>query len=230
VARLTALPPPEDKARAVRSMFDAIAPRYDRLNRIMTFGLDVAWRRATVAMLNLPRGSVVLDLACGTGDLCRELQRAGQRPVGFDVSAGMLQNARTSAPLVQADILRLPLADGSADGLTCGFALRNVIDLHALFAECARVVRRGGRIGLLEVAEPDSALLRRGHDLYFRKWVPFIGGLLSDKQAYSYLPASTAYLPEPAKLLAMVADAGFDEVRRRVYGFGAAQLITATRR
>src|SRR5437773_455087 len=104
-------------------MFDAIAPRYDLVNRLMTFRMDVGWRRRAVAALGIPPRSRVLDLAAGTGDLCRELERAGHRPTGVDLSAGMLRAARTTAPLVQADVLRLPVANGAIDGATCGFAL-----------------------------------------------------------------------------------------------------------
>jgi demethylmenaquinone methyltransferase / 2-methoxy-6-polyprenyl-1,4-benzoquinol methylase len=149
-----ALPTGEAKVRAVRGMFDAIAPRYDLVNRVMTFGLDRGWRRRAVRSLALAPGSVVVDLAAGTGDLCRDLQAAGHRPVGVDLSWGMLAAARTSAPLVQADVLRLPVPDGRADGATCGFALRNFVDLDAFLAELARVVRPGGRVAVLEVAEP----------------------------------------------------------------------------
>src|SRR3954452_19202589 len=109
----------------VREMFDTIAPRYDLVNRLMTFGLDVRWRKRTVRELRLPSGALVLDLAAGTGDLCRELTQAGSRPVGVDMSYGRLAAARTAAPLVQGDALRLPVPDGAADGVTCGFALRN---------------------------------------------------------------------------------------------------------
>ncbi|MCU1377172.1 MAG: menaquinone biosynthesis methyltransferase, partial [Acidimicrobiales bacterium] len=164
----------------VRDMFDAIAPRYDLVNRIMTFRLDVRWRRRTVRDLHLPTGSRVLDLAAGTGDLCRDLTAAGHRPIGVDLSFGMLAAARTTAPLVHADALRLPVPDGAADGATCGFALRNFVDLQAFLAELARVVRPGGRIALLEVAEPPNPILRVGHGVYFGKVVPRIGALLSD--------------------------------------------------
>src|SRR4051812_20158513 len=108
-------------------MFDRIAPRYDLVNRIMTMRLDVRWRRHTVRSLGLAPRSLVVDLACGTGDLCRELVAAGHRPVGLDLSWGMLAHARTSAPLVHGDALRLPVRDRSVDGITCGFALRNVV-------------------------------------------------------------------------------------------------------
>ncbi len=147
----------------------------------MTFGMDVGWRRRAVRELHLPPGSRVLDLACGTGDLCRELERAGYLPVGFDFSHGMLAHARTEAPLVQADALHLPVADAAADGITCGFALRNVVSLPALCTELGRVVRPGGAIALLEASGRINPVLRAGHAVYFERVVPMIGGLLSDR-------------------------------------------------
>ncbi len=223
------LPEGDEKVAAVRSMFDTIAPRYDLVNRVMTFRMDVGWRRTTIEQLDLSAGSVVLDLAAGTGDFCRELTRAGLRPLGFDLSYGMLAAARTEAPLVQADALRLPIRSASADGVTCGFALRNLVELDGFFDELARVVRPGGRIALLEVAEPPNPVLRWGHGIYFGKVVPRIGGLLSDPSAYRYLPKSVAYLPEPAVMLRRLADAGFAKVERRLLTVGISQLITATR-
>jgi demethylmenaquinone methyltransferase/2-methoxy-6-polyprenyl-1,4-benzoquinol methylase len=223
------LPQGEAKQRMVRDMFDAIAPRYDLVNRIMTFRLDVRWRKRTVASLGLDRGALVLDLAAGTGDLCRDLQAAGYRPVGVDLSFGMLAAARTDAPLVHADALRLPVPDGSVDGATCGFALRNFVDLGGFLAELARVVKPGGRIALLEVAEPANPVLRAGHGVYFGRVVPRIGALLSDADAYRYLPKSVAYLPEPPALVGMLRDAGFADARRTTLTGGISQLLTGTR-
>jgi demethylmenaquinone methyltransferase / 2-methoxy-6-polyprenyl-1,4-benzoquinol methylase len=223
------LPEGDEKVRAVRTMFDTIAPRYDLVNRVMTFGLDVRWRKRSVRELALPAGSTVLDLACGTGDFCRELQRARLQAVGVDLSFGMLSAARTASPLVQADILRLPVPDASVDGATCGFALRNLVELPAFFAELARIVRPGGRIALLEVAEPRYAVLRWGHAVYFGKVVPRIGALLSDGAAYRYLPKSVAYLPDPADMLAELRGAGFGDVRRHLLSTGITQLIVGTR-
>ncbi|KAA0234405.1 MAG: Ubiquinone/menaquinone biosynthesis C-methyltransferase UbiE [Acidimicrobiales bacterium] len=223
------LPEGDEKVRAVRGMFDSIAPRYDLLNRLMTFRLDVGWRRRAVAALAVRPGSRVADIACGTGDLCRELIRAGYRPVGCDLSLGMLRSAHTRTGLIQADALRLPLPGGSVTGMTCGFALRNLVDLDEFFRESARIVRPGGRIALLEVAEPSNDLLRRGHSLYFGHVVPRLGGLLSDADAYRYLPRSVAYLPPAERLLGMIRDSGFMAVEQRLLTAGLAQLITATR-
>jgi demethylmenaquinone methyltransferase / 2-methoxy-6-polyprenyl-1,4-benzoquinol methylase len=211
-------------------MFDRIAGRYDALNRTLTFGMDVLWRRRAVRSLELPSGARVLDVACGTGDLCRELAAAGYRPIGVDFAYGMLQNARTSAPLVQADALKLPVADGSVSGLTCGFAMRNVIDLDGMFAEMARVVHPAGRVAILEVAEPSNRLLRTGHSVYFNRVVPFVGGLVSDRAAYRYLPRSVAYLPPSPQLVEMLRDAGFGGSRRIELSGGIAQLLVGTRR
>ena len=226
----TTLPEGEEKVKAVDAMFDAIAPRYDLLNRLLTFGMDVGWRRKTVRSLQLPTGSVVLDLACGTGDLCRELAKRGHRPVGVDRSAGMLAAQRTTAPLVRGDALRLPFPGNSVDGIVCGFALRNFASFKPFLDECGRVLRPGGRVALLEVSEPENAVLRWGHGQYFGKVVPLVGGLLSDPDAYRYLPKSVAYLPPPNRMVAMMSEAGFGNASRRVLSTGIAQLLTATRR
>jgi len=213
----------------VREMFDTIAPRYDLVNRLMTFGLDVRWRKRTVRELRLHPSSTVLDLAAGTGDLCRELTAAGLRPIGVDLSFGMLAAARTTAPMVHGDCLRLPVPDGSVDGATCGFAMRNFVDLATFFAELARIVRPGGRIALLDKGEPANPLLRVGHDLYFGRVVPVIGGVLSDGAAYRYLPRSVAYLPAPEVLVTMLHAAGFPDARHQALTGNIAQLLTATR-
>jgi demethylmenaquinone methyltransferase/2-methoxy-6-polyprenyl-1,4-benzoquinol methylase len=223
------LPEGEEKKQAVREMFDAIAPRYDLVNRIMTFRLDVRWRRRTVRDLGLPAGSIVLDLAAGTGDLCVDLERAGHRPISIDLSYGMLAADRSGAPRVQGDILRLPVPDGSVDGVTCGFALRNLTDLESFFVELARVVRPGGRIALLDVGVPRNRAVRFGNNIYFGKVVPRIGALLSDGAAYRYLPKSVAYLPPPAEMLAMLQRSGFADAQHRLLSGGLVQQLTGTR-
>lgn len=223
------LPTGEEKRKAVQAMFDTIAPRYDLVNRIMTFRLDVRWRRRALRDLALPAGSLVADLASGTGDLCIELRNAGLRPISVDLSFGMLANDRSGAPRVQGDTLRLPFPDASLDGVTCGFALRNFTALDEFFAELARVVRPGGRIALLDASTPENRAMRMGHGVYFGKIVPRIGGLLSNKAAYAYLPRSLGYLPEPAVMVSMLRHAGFPDGQRMLLSGGIAQLLTGTR-
>jgi demethylmenaquinone methyltransferase/2-methoxy-6-polyprenyl-1,4-benzoquinol methylase len=217
------------KRAAVQDMFDQIAPRYDLVNRIMTFRLDVRWRKIALKALGLPEHSIVLDLASGTGDMCIDLADAGLSPISVDLSYGMLHAGRSAAPRVQADILQLPVPDSSVDGVTCGFALRNLVDLASFFTELHRVVRPNGRISLLDVGVPHNPLVRFGNGIYFGKIVPLIGGLLSDRAAYRYLPKSVAYLPEPSRLVALLESAGFEHVVHRQLSGGLTQLLHATR-
>lgn len=223
------LPEGEAKVTAVREMFDAIAPRYDLVNRIMTFRLDTRWRRKAVRLLGLAPGSLVLDLASGTGDLCVDLERVGIRPLSMDLSFGMLAADRSGAPRSQADILNLPIANASVDGATCGFALRNLLDLPSFFNELGRVVRPGGRIALLDVGVPRNPVIRFGNGIYFGRIVPRIGGWLSDPAAYRYLPKSVAYLPEPEVMLRQLREAGFSDATHRQLSGGITQLLVATR-
>ena len=223
------LPEGRDKAAMVQDMFDAIAPRYDLVNRIMTFRLDVRWRRRAVRDLRLVPGSRVLDLASGTGDLCIDLRRAGLDPISMDLSFGMLSNDRSGAPRAQADILRLPVPDGSVDGIICGFALRNLVDLDVFFRECARAIRPGGRVALLDVGVPHNPLVRFGNNIYFGKVVPRIGAILSDGPAYRYLPKSIAYLPDRVVLVQKLRDAGFGDATHTQLSGGLTQLMVGTR-
>jgi demethylmenaquinone methyltransferase / 2-methoxy-6-polyprenyl-1,4-benzoquinol methylase len=225
----TPLPQGEDKTRHVRTMFDAIAPRYELLNTMMTFGLDARWRRRAVNDLRLARDSVVLDVAAGTGDVARELEHQGLRAIATDLSFNMLATAREVGERVQADASCLPFRSASFDGLTCAYALRNFTDLEAALNEMARVVRPGGRLSLLEVAEPRSGLWRAGFRFWFRRVVPLLGSLFSNGAAYRYLPASTAYLPPPETIATMLHGAGFSSVNHRCLMGGLSQQFLATR-
>lgn len=223
------LPKGAEKVEAVREMFDAIAPRYDFVNRLMTFRLDTRWRKKTVSALNLPKGSRVLDLASGTGDLCIELKQNGYQPISMDLSFGMLSADRSGAPRTQVDILKLPIPNMCVDGITCGFALRNLENLQMFFIELARVTRHGGRIALLDVGVPTNRLIRFGNSIYFGRIVPIIGGLFSNRAAYRYLPRSVAYLPEPDQLVAMLKQSGFADAKHTQLSGGLTQLLVATR-
>ena len=224
------LPAPEEKTAHVQAMFDTIAPRYELVNRLVTFGLDARWRRQAVDALALPEGSSLLDLASGTGDLARLTASRGFQVIGADLSLGMLKANGATAPKVQVDAGSMPFATGAFDGLVCGYALRNFTDLPTAFAEIARVVRPGGRIALLDVDRPQNRFVRAGFNLWFDHAVPAIGGLLSDRGAYRYLPRSTTYLPPAETLREMVAHAGFSGVNHRRLSGGLSQLLVATRR
>ncbi len=224
-----ALPTGTDKQAAVRHMFDAIAGRYDLVNGIVALGMDAGWRRRCVEALDLPSGSRLLDVACGTGDLCRDLARAGYRRVGVDLSPGMLSHAHTNAPLVLADALRAPFRPGCFDGVVSGFALRNVVDLGALFTELARLTRPGGRISLLDLGAPEARLLRAGHRIWCNYGVPLVGSVLSDADAYRYLPRSLAYLPPADEMVELLEHAGFRAVQHALLSGGISQVYIATR-
>ncbi len=226
---LDALPAREDKHTAVRAMFDRIAPRYDRMNRLMTAGMDQRWRRVSLDAVGVNENDVVLDLACGTGDLAELCAARGAKVIGVDFAGEMLRGAQrrgVPATFVQGDGTRLPLQSNAATVAVCGFALRNFVALAPVFEELARVLVPGGRVALLDVDRPQQPVLRAGHSFYFDRVVPFVGGLLSDRAAYRYLPQSTAYLPPEPELRDLLAKAGFTKVEHRRMLFGTVQLLT----
>jgi demethylmenaquinone methyltransferase/2-methoxy-6-polyprenyl-1,4-benzoquinol methylase len=225
-----ALPRGDEKRRSVEAMFDRVAPTYERTNRVISLGLDRRWRDTAMVTLGLARGSRVLDVACGTGDFCRDLADGGHHAIGVDFSAGMLAAAHTGAPLVRADAAHLPIPDGVFDGVTCGFALRNFVELDVVLRECARVLRRGGRFVALDATVPTNPVMRAGNAVWFRGAVPLLGRVLAgDADAYRYLPRSTAYLPAPDALAAMLADAAFSDVELRPMTGGSVLLAAGTR-
>ncbi|MCH7869010.1 MAG: ubiquinone/menaquinone biosynthesis methyltransferase [Myxococcales bacterium] len=227
------LPTGREKRIAVKNMFDRIAPRYDLLNRLVSLGLDRGWRRLALEMVDVGPGDLVLDLACGTGDLCEQVLARGARVVGADFAREMLRGAVArgiEVDFTNADAAQLPIASSSIDVVTCGFALRNFVSLPEVFDEIARVLKPGGRLAVIEVDRPSSAMLRGAHSLYFDRFVPLLGGLLSDRDAYRYLPESTAYLPAPEELFAMLDKAGIGGVAKRRLLFGAAQILTGVKK
>lgn len=234
--KLDTLPTGSHKTAVVGAMFDSIAGRYETLNHIITFGIDKRWRRQTLRLMRLTRGQVVLDLAAGTGDFHRLARSRGLNPVGADLSCEMLRVARKhkSASLdmdfVQADATNLPFANQSVDAITCGFGIRNFSDLATSFEEMARICKPEARIGILEATTPNHPVLVALHGLWMGQLVPRIGALFSSAFAYDYLPRSLAYLPPTDQLIEMLEDAGFKDVEHRLLTFGAAQLLTATRK
>lgn len=218
-------------APEVRSMFDRIAPVYDAMNRVMTAGLDQRWRRATVAAVVRP-GDRVLDACCGTGDLAVAAVRAGAREVvGLDFSPRMLERARAKQQVVtwlEGDVLALPFADSGFDSATVGFGVRNVADLSGALDELRRVLKPGGRLGILEITTP-TGLLAPFYRLWFDRVVPLLGKLLKGGSAYTYLPASVRRFPGPEELKKLMEDAGFEQVEYRTFAGGIVALHTGAR-
>ena len=213
---------------AVRSMFDRIAPVYDAMNRVMTMGLDLRWRRLGARAVVRP-GDSVLDAACGTGDFAVADLRAGAaRVVGLDFSPRMLERARRKAPQVEwveGDLLALPFADAAFDAATVGFGVRNVADLELALRELRRVVRPGGRVAILEITRPRGPL-RPFYSLWFDRVVPLLGKALPGGAAYTYLPASVKRFPAAGALAALMQEAGFAQVRYRLLAGSIVALHT----
>lgn len=227
------LPRHAEKAASVRVMFDLIAPRYDRLNRWLSLGLDQYWRRKTIRTIAVCADDVVVDLACGTGDLSELAVATGAQVVGIDFAWNMLVCAmqrRIKAAFAHADANALPLPFASVSVVLSGFALRNFASIPRALGEAARVLKPGGRLALLEIDTPDNAFLKWGHSFYFQSIVPILGGLISDRKSYTYLPRSVVYLPEEAELLEVISAAGFERVVKQRLSGGVVQLVTAVRK
>jgi demethylmenaquinone methyltransferase/2-methoxy-6-polyprenyl-1,4-benzoquinol methylase len=208
-------------------MFDRIAPVYDVMNRVMTAGLDLRWRRITAEAV-VRRGDRVLDACCGTGDLAIAAVRSGGVVTGLDFSPRMLERARrksSAVTWVEGDLLALPFADGSFEAATVGFGVRNVADLERALAELSRVVVPEGRVGILEITTP-RGLLAPFYRVWFDRIVPLLGKVLKGGAAYSYLPASVRRFPGPEQLAELLRRAGFGEVSYRTFAGGIVALHT----
>jgi demethylmenaquinone methyltransferase/2-methoxy-6-polyprenyl-1,4-benzoquinol methylase len=233
VCRMSVLPPIEEKADYVGQMFGRIAKGYDRVNRVMTFGLDQGWREVVVDAVAPPISGVALDVGTGTGDFLPLLAGWARHglAVGVDFCPPMMveglpkidfTDGHTRAAFVGGDALKLPFANESFDAITTGFALRNVADIEQALREMYRVARPGAAMACLEVARPRNPLIRLGHRLYFEGAVPWIGQLLgSDRSAYTYLPQSARHFPPPERLAALMRAVGWQFVSYRLLGLGA---------
>jgi demethylmenaquinone methyltransferase/2-methoxy-6-polyprenyl-1,4-benzoquinol methylase len=215
-------------AESVRTMFDRIAPVYDVMNRTMTAGLDRRWRRLTAEAV-VRDGDDVLDACCGTGDLALACARLGGRVTGLDFSEAMLERARRKdqgIEWIRGDLLALPFGDASFDAATVGFGVRNVEDIERAFVELRRVLRPGGRIGILEITRP-RGILAPFYKLWFDGIIPLVGKLLPGGSAYTYLPASVRRFPGPEDLSKLIEGAGFGKVNYRLFAGGIVALHTA---
>jgi len=227
-----------EKRAYVRHIFTAIAPTYDRLNRIISFRFDQRWRRYAVGRLGWERrpDGIYLDLCAGTLDFaatlaCQRGFRGGV--IGADFVEPMLRLGRDKAAgltEVAADALELPFPDASFDGAMVGWGVRNLVDLDAGLAEAARVLRPGARLVILEMALPSQPQLRRAYEFYFRRVMPWIGRRISKHTtAYAWLPASTFAFPEPPELARRLRARGFREVSYKLFMGGVCALHVATR-
>ena len=217
-------------------MFDEISPVYDRLNTVMTLGLDGGWRRAAIEAAGLSSGEAAIDVACGTGKLAEGLaDRVGPfgRVLAVDLSPAMIATATAyHQDLVQlefivGDALALPADDGAFDVATIAFGIRNLPDFERGFREMARVVRPGGRVVCLELTVPRPRLWGRVFHGVFRRSAPLIGSAFGRRDAYRYLPSSLDGFPDPDALVRTMLRAGLTEVSYRRLGLGAVALHTA---
>jgi demethylmenaquinone methyltransferase/2-methoxy-6-polyprenyl-1,4-benzoquinol methylase len=237
-ARTSPLPAPDEKHGYVRTMFDAIAPRYDLLNGLLSLNLHHHWRRIAADRTQLGAGDSALDVCTGTGDFAIELaRRVGPdgRVVGTDYSEGMLafgQPKTADIPqlsLQWADTQELPFPDESFDAVTVGFGIRNVADIQRGLSEMARVLKPGGRLVILEFTQPQNRLIAWGYGLY-GKLMPVLGGLLSARRdAYAYLPESVAAFHTRESLAALLSQTGLENISITDLNLGTVAIHVATR-
>jgi demethylmenaquinone methyltransferase/2-methoxy-6-polyprenyl-1,4-benzoquinol methylase len=226
--------------RTISRMFDAVAPRYDLLNQVLSLGIDGSWRRALAAELDGVTGAV-LDLCTGTGDVARTIshRRPDLAVVGLDFAPAMVRRGRAKVDADArsrrvwfgvGDATRLAVGDAAVDGVTIAFGIRNVEDTNRALRECWRVLRPGGRLVVLEFSLPPNPVVRAGYLGYFRHVLPRVGQWLSGVgSAYRYLPASVLSFPEGEAFLDLLAGAGFEERRLRRLTLGIASLYVGVR-
>ena len=229
------------KTEQVRQMFDSIAPAYDFMNRAMTLGIDIWWRRLAVKRLERIRPAHILDVATGTGDFAIQLHQS-LRPnhiTGIDLSQGMLDEARRKVKqrglsevisFEQGDCLALPMADETFDAVTVAFGVRNFEHLQQGYCEMARVLKPGGMLCVLELSTPANRIIRWFYDLYTMHIIPWVGSLKSgDKSAYRYLPTSIAAVPQGDDMLQLMRDAGLHDATFKRLTLGTCTIYTAVK-
>ena len=227
----------DERAQYVQNMFARIAGRYDRMNRLMTFGQDLRWRKYVIAQASLPKNGRLLDIATGTGDIAYEgLQQVpGLKAVGGDFTVEMMQAGkrypeRQPIRWVGSDTLALPFPDDTFDAVTSGFLMRNVIDVPGAFREQMRVTKPGGRVVVLESSPPKDNILKPFILIHLNTVIPTLGKLVSgDSSAYRYLPDSTQQFKGPDELAAIMRDTGFVDINYRMFMFGTIAIHTGTK-
>jgi demethylmenaquinone methyltransferase / 2-methoxy-6-polyprenyl-1,4-benzoquinol methylase len=220
------------KGAQIREMFDTIAPRYDFLNHLLSFGIDIRWRKAAIAGIGCRDGGIILDIATGTGDMAlaaAEAVNQSARIVGLDFCENMIRIARTKVAATAyrdrisfgvASCEALPFRDNTFDAATIAFGIRNVVDRGMGLREILRVLTPGGRLVILEFSNPKSTITRTAYHFYLCRLLPFIGGIFSDSRAYRYLPDTVLEFPDQDDFKKMMSAAGFEKTRHADYSFG----------
>lgn len=231
----------DEKKSQVRRMFDRIAPTYDLLNHLLSFGVDRSWRRRVVRLAAEEAPLRVLDVACGTGDMAVGLARMSPhvRVTGIDLSPGMIEGARSKiARLALEGRIELKVGDAEAledsergfDAATVAFGVRNFQDIPRGLESIGRTLRPGGRLFVLEFSTPDNRLFGAFYRFYFHRVLPVVGGWLSrDRKAYDYLPRSVDEFPGPAEFLGLMREAGYADCRAEALWFGVARIFTGVK-
>ena len=229
------------KTEQVRQMFDAIAPAYDFMNRAMTLGIDIWWRRLAVKRLKRIHPASILDVATGTGDFALQLHQSlkPQHITGIDLSQGMLDEACRKVKekgldqvitFEQGDCMALPMQDETFDAVTVAFGVRNFEHLQQGYKEMARVLKPGGMLCVLELSTPTNPVIRWFYDLYTLHIIPWVGSLKSgDKSAYRYLPQSIAAVPQGDEMLQMMRNADLRETACKRLTLGTCTIYTAVK-
>ena len=214
--------------KLVAAMFDRVAPAYDRMNSVLSFGMSALWRTATVKALGVTAGKRVLDIAAGTGTSSAAIAKTGATVVGLDFSAGMVELGRQKHPeieFVQGDAMKLPFDKASFDAVTISFGLRNISEPKVALAEMLRVLKPGGRLVICEFSKPKNLLLRFGYLLYLDRVMPLVARFASsDKSAYDYLATSIREWPSQLELVGWLSEAGFEAVGYKNLNLGVVAI------
>jgi len=226
----------EEKKTKVKRIFDSIAVRYDLLNHLLSFGFDYYWRKKALNLTGLNSESILLDVACGTGDVAITARKMGIENIfGADYSHNMLTLFNKKSSWIKGRNIQMvaenfPLKDECITNITVAFGVRNFYDIQKAFNSFYKVLKNGGKVTILEFRMPANVIFKFLYKFYFKKILPLIGGLISgDKEAYKYLPASVEEFDEKIKLPELLGNSGFEKIEVHNLTFGITQVVIATK-
>jgi len=226
----------EEKKNKVKRIFDSIAVRYDFLNHLLSFGFDFYWRKKALKLTGLNSESILLDVACGTGDVAIEAKKLGvERIIGADFSHNMLKLFAEKSEWIKGKSIQMvaeniPLKDQSVTNITVAFGVRNFYDIQKAFHSFHRVLKQNGKATIIEFRMPSNKIFKALYKFYFKRILPFIGGIISgDKEAYKYLPNSVEEFDEKINMPELLNNSGFKKIEIYNLTFGITQVIIATR-